>query len=274
MELNINKKDKIHFIGIGGIGMSGIALILKKMGYDVQGSDTSKKNKNLISLKKNGIKLFYDHDKSNIKNSKIVVISTAIHASNIELKHAYKKNILVIKRADMLAHIISLKKNIVISGSHGKTTITSLVSTILKDANFKPTIINGGIINSIKTNATLGDGEWSVIEADESDGSFLKFNNTIAIASNIDHEHIEFYKSFKNLKNQFNLFLNKTPLFGKNIICLDDNNLKKIKLVSKMQNFLTYGLNPKADFNPININFFDMKICFDLKINLKKKIYY
>ena len=110
MELNINKKDKIHFIGIGGIGMSGIALILKKMGYDVQGSDTSKKNKNLISLKKNGIKLFYDHDKSNIKNSKIVVISTAIHASNIELKHAYKKNILVIKRADMLAHIISLKK--------------------------------------------------------------------------------------------------------------------------------------------------------------------
>jgi len=271
MELNINKKDKIHFIGIGGIGMSGIALILKKMGYDVQGSDTSKKNKNLISLKKNGIKLFYDHDKSNIKNSKIVVISTAIQAGNIELKHAYKKNILVIKRADMLAHIISLKKNIVISGSHGKTTITSLVSTILKDANFKPTIINGGIINSIKTNATLGDGEWSVIEADESDGSFLKFNNTIAIASNIDHEHIEFYKSFKNLKNQFNLFLNKTPLFGKNIICLDDNNLKKIKLVSKMQNFLTYGLNPKADFNPININFFDMKICFDLKINLKKK---
>ena len=260
MELNINKKDKIHFIGIGGIGMSGIALILKKMGYDVQGSDTSKKNKNLISLKKNGIKLFYDHDKSNIKNSKIVVISTAIQASNIELKHAYKKNILVIKRADMLAHIISLKKNIVISGSHGKTTITSLVSTILKDANFKPTIINGGIINSIKTNATLGDGEWSVIEADESDGSFLKFNNTIAIASNIDHEHIEFYKSFKNLKNQFNLFLNKTPLFGKNIICLDDNNLKKIKLVSKMQNFLTYGLNPKADSNPININFFDIVI--------------
>lgn len=274
MELSINKKDVIHLIGIGGIGMSGIALILKKMGYDVQGSDISEDNKNILSLKKKNIKIFNSHKSQNIKNAKIVVISSAISKKNSELKHALKNNILVIKRADMLAHIISLKKNIVISGSHGKTTITSLVSTILKDAKLKPTIVNGGIINSLKTNASLGEGEWSVIEADESDGSFLKFNNTHAIVSNIDHEHIDYYKNFKNLKKQFSIFLNKTPLFGKNIICLDDVSLKNIKEKSKKQNFLTYGFNPKANFIPTNIQFRDMKIHFDLKVNLEKKNYY
>ncbi len=271
MELSINKKDVIHLIGIGGIGMSGIALILKKMGYDVQGSDISKDNKNILSLKKKNIKIFNSHKSKNIKNAKIVVISSAISKKNSELKHALKNNILVIKRADMLAHIISLTKNIVISGSHGKTTITSLVSTILKDAKLKPTIVNGGIINSLKTNASLGEGEWSVIEADESDGSFLKFNNTHAIVSNNDHEHMDYYKNFKNLKRQFSIFLNKTPLFGKNIICLDDVSLKNIKEKSKKQNFLTYGFNPKANFIPTNIQFRDMKIHFDLKVNLEKK---
>jgi len=171
----------------------------------------------------------------------------------------------------MLAHIISLKKNIIVSGSHGKTTITSLVSTILNDAKFKPTIINGGIINSLKTNASLGEGEWSVIEADESDGSFLKFNNTIAIVSNIDHEHIDYYKSFKNLTKQFKLFINKTPLLGKNIVCLDDVNVKKIIKQSPRKNFLTYGFGTKADFVPTNIIYKNMKIYFDLNVNIKKK---
>ena len=271
MELNINKKDKIHLIGIGGIGMSGIALILKQMGYDVQGSDISKNNKNLVNLKKNKVKLFFSHNKKNIKNVNIVVISSAINKKNVELKAAIRKKILVIRRADMLAHIISLKKNIVISGSHGKTTITSLVSSILKDANFKPTIVNGGVINSLKTNATLGEGEWSVIEADESDGSFLKFSNTIAIVSNIDKEHMDYYVNFKNLQNQFGIFLDKTPLFGKNIICLDDISLKNIKKKSLKQNFLTYGFNPNSNFVPKNIVFKNMKIYFDLKVNLKKK---
>jgi len=271
MELNINKKDKIHLIGIGGIGMSGIALILKQMGYDVQGSDISKNNKNLVNLKKNKVKLFFSHHKKNIKNVNIVVISSAINKKNVELKAAIRKKILVIRRADMLAHIISLKKNIVISGSHGKTTITSLVSSILKDANFKPTIVNGGVINSLKTNATLGEGEWSVIEADESDGSFLKFSNTIAIVSNIDKEHMDYYVNFKNLQNQFGIFLDKTPLFGKNIICLDDISLKNIKKKSLKQNFLTYGFNPNSNFVPKNIVFKNMKIYFDLKVNLKKK---
>ena len=270
MQLSINKKDKIHLIGVGGIGMSGIALILKKMGYEVQGSDISKNNKNLSSLRKNKIKIFGIHKAANVDKAKIVVISTAIDKKNNELEAALKKKILVIKRADMLAHIISLKKNIVISGSHGKTTITSLVSTILNDAKFKPTIVNGGIINSLKTNASLGEGEWSVIEADESDGSFLKFNNTIAIVSNIDREHMDYYKNFSSLINQFKLFLNKTPFFGKNIVCLDDANIKKIIKESPKKNFLTYGFNPKSDFIPINIIYENMKIYFDLNVNIKK----
>ena len=272
MNLNFNKKDIIHFIGIGGIGMSGIALILKQMGYEVQGSDISKKNKNIDRLKKNKIKVFDCHKASNIKQSKIIVISSAIKKENPELIQANKlKNILIIKRADMLAHIISLKKNIVVSGSHGKTTITSLVSTILKDAHYKPTIVNGGIINSMNSNANLGNGDWSVIEADESDGSFLKFNNTHAIVSNIDFEHMDYYKNFNNLKNQFKIFLEKTPLFGKNIICLDDKNLRKIKAKIKNQNFITYGFRKEANFIPHNIKFKDMKIIFDLKVNLKKQ---
>jgi UDP-N-acetylmuramate--alanine ligase len=271
MELNINKKDKIHLIGIGGIGMSGIALILKKMGYEVQGSDISKKSKSLDFLKKNKIKIFSNHKSQNIKNSKIVVISTAINKSNSEFQAALKKKLLIIRRADMLAHIISLKKNIVISGSHGKTTITSLVSTILKDANFKPTIVNGGIINSLKTNARLGDGDWSVIEADESDGSFLKFNNTIAVVSNIDHEHMDYYKNFNNLTKQFGLFLDKTPLFGKNVVCLDDPSIIKLIKKSSKQHFFTYCFNSKSDFVPTNLFYKNMKIYFDLKVNLKKK---
>ena len=272
-QLNFNKKDIIHFIGIGGIGMSGIALILKKMGYEVQGSDISKKNKNIDRLKKNKIKVFNTHKATNIKQSKIIVISSAIKKDNPELNYANKsKKILIIKRADMLAHIISLKKNIVVSGSHGKTTITSLVSTILKDAHYNPTIVNGGIINSMNSNADLGNGEWTVIEADESDGSFLKFNNTHAIVSNIDFEHMDYYKNFNNLKNQFKLFLEKTPLFGKNIICIDDKNIKKIKTKINNQNFITYGFTKNANFVPINIKFRDMKIIFDLKINLKKQI--
>ncbi len=272
-QLNFNKKDIIHFIGIGGIGMSGIALILKKMGYEVQGSDISKKNKNIERLRKNNIKVFNTHKATNIKQSKIIVISSAIKKDNPELNHANKsQKILIIKRADMLAHIISLKKNIVVSGSHGKTTITSLVSTILKDAHYNPTIVNGGIINSMNSNADLGNGEWTVIEADESDGSFLKFNNTHAIVSNIDFEHMDYYKNFNNLKNQFKFFLEKTPLFGKNIICIDDKNIKKIKTKINNQNFITYGFTENANFVPINIKFRDMKIIFDLKINLKKQI--
>ena len=233
MDLQINKKNTIYFIGIGGIGMSGIALIMKNLGYNVQGSDLAKASKVLDQLKKKNIKINIGHDTKAILKADIVVVSSAINENNKELRLAKQKKIIIIQRADMLAHLINLKKNIIISGSHGKTTITSLVSHLLKSNKFYPTIVNGGIINSINSNASLGKGEWSVVEADESDGSFLKFKSIYSVVSNIDIEHLDYYKNFENLKKSFEYFLNKTPLLGKNIVCVDDKNikflLKKIK---------------------------------------------
>ena len=212
MQININKNDVVHFVGIGGIGMSGIALIMKSLGYTVQGSDLSK-SKNTERLNKK-IKIFYNHSYSNVKKAKIIVISSAITNKNKELLFA-KKNILIIKRADMLAHLLSLKKNIIISGSHGKTTITSLVSTILNNSKYNPTIVNGGILNSIDANARVGKDEWAVVEADEFDGSFLKFKKLYSITSNIDYEHMDYYKNIKNLHQKFEKFINTTTLLEK-----------------------------------------------------------
>ena len=170
-EPKIRSKDLIHFVGIGGIGMSGLAQVMKDMGFYVQGSDSAK-SKNVERCKKIGIKVFIKHNKKNIENASIIVRSSAIKNNNIEIRSARKKRINILKRAEMLAHVVSLKKNIVITGSHGKTTTTSLISRILYDAKLDPTIINGGIINSINSNARFGKGDWAVLEADESDGSF------------------------------------------------------------------------------------------------------
>ena len=172
-KINLGQKDIIHFVGIGGIGMSGLAQIMKNMGFKVQGSDQNK-NKNTISCSRSGIKIFIGHSSSNIKNATILVKSTAIKNSNIELKYAKKKKIPIYSRAEVLADAVSLKKNIIITGSHGKTTTTSLVAKVLSDQKLDPTIINGGVINSLNSNAKLGKGDWAILEADESDGSFLK----------------------------------------------------------------------------------------------------
>ena len=194
----ISYKEKIHFIGIGGIGMSGLAEVMKDMGFNVQGSDVAI-SKNVERCRKNGIKVFIKHNKKNIKNSSIIVRSSAINNKNPEIKFAKKRKIKILKRAEMLAHVVALKKNIVVTGSHGKTTTTSLISRILYDAKLDPTIINGGVINSIKSSARLGRGDWAVLEADESDGSFLNFPVNFSVVTNIDKEHIDFYKNFKNL---------------------------------------------------------------------------
>ena len=270
MEININKNDVVHFVGIGGIGMSGIALIMKSLGYTVQGSDLSK-SKNTERLKKNKIKIFYNHSYLNVKKAKILVISSAISYKNPELLFAKKKKILIIRRADMLAHLLSLKKNIIISGSHGKTTITSLVSTVLNNSKFNPTIVNGGILNSINTNAKVGKDDWAVVEADESDGSFLKFKKLYSITSNIDYEHMDYYKSIKNLNHQFEKFINNTTLLGKAIVCSDDIKLKKIAEKNLNKNILTYGFNKKADFRILNAQNTNMGMKFDLKFLQKKK---
>ncbi len=247
MKINIGQKEKVHFIGLGGIGMSGLAQIMKIMGFNVQGSDLNL-NKNVENCKKLGIRFFQGHKKKNLKEATILVKSSAIKNNNQEIKEAKKRKLPIYERVEMLSNIVSLKKNIIISGSHGKTTTTSLVAKILLEAKLDPTIINGGVINSIKNNAKLGKGDWAVLEADESDGSFLKLPIDYSIVTNIDNEHIDFYKNYKNLENSFLKFINKTPPIGKCIICLDDPKIKNLKKKIKTKNILTYGFNPSSDY--------------------------
>ena len=266
-KIKINLNQKIHFIGIGGIGMSGLAQIMKNMGFKVQGSDMIN-SKNVERCRKIGIKIFRSHKKENIDHSSIVIKSSAIKNNNPEIKAAIEKNITILKRAEMLAHVVALKTNIVITGSHGKTTTTSLISNILSQAKFDPTIINGGIINSFNGNARLGKGNWAVLEADESDGSFLNFPINYSVVTNIDRDHMDFYKNFKNLKNAFLKFLNKTPLIGKSFICIDDNEIKKLSKKIKNKNFYTYGFSKKADFQILNPVYNKDYSIFDLKISI------
>jgi len=255
-KINLGQKDLIHFIGIGGIGMSGLAQIMKNMGFRIQGSDQHK-NKNTIICTKLGIKVFIGHSPSNIKKATILVKSTAIKNNNSEIKYAKKNKIPIYSRAEVLADAVSQKKNIIITGSHGKTTTTSLVAKILSDQKLDPTIINGGVINSLKSNAKLGKGDWSILEADESDGSFLKLPINYSIVTNVDCEHLDYYKKYKNLENSFVEFINKTPPTGKAIICLDNKNVRKILKKIKNKNILTYGEN-------INANYVITKIKYNL----------
>ncbi len=267
-KINLGQKDVIHFVGIGGIGMSGLAQIMKNMGFKIQGSDQNK-NKNTISCSKSGIKLFIGHSTQNIKGATIVVKSSAIKNNNIEIKYAKKNKIPIYPRADVLADVASLKKNIIITGSHGKTTTTSLVAKILSDQKLDPTIINGGVINSFNSNAKLGKGDWSILEADESDGSFLKLPINYSIVTNIDLEHLEYYKNYKNLEKSFLEFINKTPPTGKSIICVDNVNIKKILKKIKNKNILTYGENSTADYQIKKIKYYSDHTVFDL--NFKDK---
>ena len=272
-KINLGQKEVIHFVGIGGIGMSGLAQIMKNMGFTIQGSDQNK-NKNTLSCIKNGIRVFFGHSKKNIKNSTILVRSSAVKNNNIELKYAKSKKIPIYSRAEVLADVVSLKKNIIITGSHGKTTTTSLVSKILSDQKLDPTIVNGGVINSFNSNAKLGKGEWAILEADESDGSFLKFPINYSIVTNIDHEHIDYYKNFKNLEKSFKKFLEKTPPTGKSIVCIDNKNIKKIFNKIKNKNILTYGETKSANYCVSNIRYKTDYSIFDLSYkNIKKDVH-
>ncbi len=253
-KINLGQKEIIHFVGIGGIGMSGLAQIMKNMGFRIQGSDLNK-NKNTISCSKVGIKVFIGHSKKNVKSSTILVRSSAIKNNNSEIRYARSKKIPIYSRAEVLADVVSLKKNIIITGSHGKTTTTSLISKILSDQKLDPTIINGGVINSLNSNAKLGRGEWAILEADESDGSFLKLPINYSIVTNIDYEHIDYYKNFKNLQNSFIKFIEKTPPTGKSIICIDSKNIRVIFNKIKNKNILTYGEDKNADYRVLNIRY-------------------
>ncbi len=261
--------SKIHFIGISGIGMSGIAELMLDKGYSIQGSDLSV-NENTKRLKKKGIKFFLGHNQKNIKNAHAVVYSSAIKKNNPEIKEAYIKKIPVLSRADMLSELMKNKKSIAIAGSHGKTTTTSLVGNIFNEAGLDPTIVNGGIINSFSNNNRYGKGEWMIVEADESDGTFLKLPHQISIITNLDIEHMDFYKSKKNLINAFEKFINLLPFYGTTIMCYDDKNLKLLINKIKTRNILTYSIkNKKADVLIFDIIQNKLKTSFKLKINNK-----
>ena len=282
MKINIASNEVIHFIGIGGIGMSGLAQIMNNMGFTIQGSDLSR-NKNTERLIKSGMKVYFGHHQKNLKKATMIVISSAIKKNNKELKAAKLKKLPVFQRGEMLANIVALKKNIVVAGSHGKTTTTSLVANILVEAGLDPTVINGGVINSLKNNAQLGKGEWAVIESDESDGSFLKLPITYSIVTNIDKEHLDYYGSFERLKKSFRSFIDKTPSFGKSLICIDENNLKSLLSKCKTNNFFTYGFEKNSNYQitnvkrEINYSIFDLRLKFtgnkiykikNIKVNL------
>ena len=282
MKINIASNEVIHFIGIGGIGMSGLAQIMNNMGFTIQGSDLNR-NKNTERLIKSGMKVYFGHHQKNLKKATMIVISSAIKKNNKELKAAKLKKLPVFQRGEMLANIVALKKNIVVAGSHGKTTTTSLVANILVEAGLDPTVINGGVINSLKNNAQLGKGEWAVIESDESDGSFLKLPITYSIVTNIDKEHLDYYGSFERLKKSFRSFIDKTPSFGKSLICIDENNLKALLSKCKTNNFFTYGFEKNSNYQitnvkrEINYSIFDLRLKFtgnkiykikNIKVNL------
>ncbi len=270
MKINLGKTELIHFVGIGGIGMSGLALIMDSLGFKIQGSDILD-NKYLNNLRKRKIPIFLNHNRKNIENCTVLVISSAIKKSNPEYKHAKKLNLPIYKRGELLGHIVSLMKNIVVTGSHGKTTTTSILSNIFNHAKLDPTIINGGVLNSIGSSAKLGKSDWGLIESDESDGSFLRIPFNYSIITNIDNEHLDFYKNINNLKRKFIDFINKTPSFGKSFVCLDDKNIKDIlpKLTNK--NYYTYGLNKNSNFFIFNINQNKSYSSFDVKIKIPGK---
>ena len=259
-------KTIIHFIGIGGIGMSGIAEILANQGYSIQGSDISINN-NIRRLEKKNIKIFLKHNKSNLKNVSVVVYSSAIKKDNPEIVNSKKLLIPILSRAEMLAELMRNKKSIAVAGSHGKTTTTSIVGSILEYGKKDPTIVNGGIINSLSNNNRLGLGDLMVVEADESDGSFVKLPHEMNIITNIDCEHLDHYKNLDNLLKSFKEFILNLPFYGYSIICINSKNSKKISKLVNERKIITYDIdNSEASINISNINNNRKKTTFNLYI--------
>jgi len=259
----------IHFVGIGGIGMSGIAEVMLNLGYKVCGSD-SKKSAITERLESLGILIFIGHEVTNIDSVEVVVISSAVGIENPELKAARKKGIPIVKRAEMLAELMRLKSNIAVAGSHGKTTTTSMIAALLDGGNFDPTVINGGIIHAYDSNARLGAGEWMVVEADESDGTFTKLPATIAVITNIDPEHMEYYGTFDKLLEAFYNFASNTPFYGAIICCTDDPDVHTLVGKISDRRVIKYGFNNQADYRITNLKFENGKANFDLIQAIKK----
>ena len=258
-------KNKIHFVGIGGIGMSGIAEVMHAFGYNVQGSDIVN-NQNIKRLRKKGIKTFLGHSKNNVKNVNILVVSSAIKKNNPEIHYSKEKNIKIYKRSEMLSSLMNFKESIAISGTHGKTTTTSLISAVLENAKFDPTTIIGGIVNAYKSTARIGKSKWMVVEADESDGSLSNFFPKIGVITNINKEHMDFYQSYNKLQNNFYQFIKNIPFDGLAVLCKDNLGVKKLIKKITNRNFITYGFLKDSDLRALNVSFNKTSSCFDVEI--------
>jgi UDP-N-acetylmuramate--alanine ligase len=256
------KIQHIHFVGIGGIGMSGIAEVLLNLGYHISGTDI-KETEVTRRLRSLGCEISYGHRRENLKEADVVVVSSAIRPNNPEVEAAEERLIPVIPRAEMLAELMRMKIGIAIAGTHGKTTTTSLIATVLAAGGLDPTVVIGGRLNSIGSNARLGKGDFLVAEADESDGSFLKLMPTIAVVTNIDPEHLDYYKGIDEIKETFLCFLNKIPFFGLAVLCLDHPNIQDL-LPRLKKRFVTYGLTTQADFQAKEIAFDGLSTSFDV----------
>jgi UDP-N-acetylmuramate--alanine ligase len=259
----------LHFIGIGGIGMSGIAEVLCNLGYKVQGSDASE-SYNTQRLRAQGVEVFIGHTPEHVKKASVVVISSAIKADNPELMAAREARLPVVRRAEMLAELMRFKSAIAVAGTHGKTTTTALTAAMLEAAKLQPTVINGGIINARGTNAYLGAGDWMVVEADESDGTFTKLPATIGVITNIDPEHLDHYGSFEQVKAAFHTFLTNLPFYGFAALCIDHPEVQALAAKISDRRIITYGTNPQAEVRAVNIRPGADGQTFDLEINARE----
>ena len=242
----------VHFIGIGGIGMSGIAEIMIRIGYTVQGSD-AKASANTDRLQKLGAKIFIGHDGANVAGAYAIVYSTAVKADNPEMVAAREARLPLVRRAEMLAELMRLKFSIAVGGTHGKTTTTSMVATLLDAGGLDPTVVNGGIINAYGTNAKVGEGDWIVVEADESDGTFLKLKSTVAIVTNIDAEHLDHWGDFEAVKKGFRDFVENIPFYGFAAVCLDHPEVQALVAAVQNRRLVTYGVNPQAEVRAVSV---------------------
>jgi len=255
----------VHFIGIGGIGMSGIAEILHNQNYVVRGSDSAL-NPNVQRLRDMGIQVEVGQKGDNLKDAAVVVVSSAIKRDNPELLAARARGLPIVRRAEMLAEIMRFKNSIAIGGTHGKTTTTTLVATLLDAANYDPTVINGGIINAYGTNARLGGGEWMVVEADESDGTFVKLPADVVIVTNIDPEHLDHYHDFDHVKEAFRAFVENVPFYGFAVMCIDHPVVQALVGEVRDRRVITYGTNPQADVRLCDLEIVDGQSRFSVEI--------
>jgi len=259
----------VHFIGIGGIGMSGIAEVLHNLGHRVQGSDQAD-SANVQRLRDKGIEVFVGHKAENLGDAEVVVVSTAIKKNNPELVAAREKLLPVVRRAEMLAELMRFRNAIAIGGTHGKTTTTSLVATLLEAGGLDPTVINGGIINAYGTNARMGEGEWMVVEADESDGTFLKLPADVAVITNIDPEHLDHYGNFDAVRAAFRQFVENVPFYGFGVLCLDHPEVQALVGRIEDRKIVTYGENPQADVRFMNVRVDGPRSIFDVEIRRRR----